>query len=443
MQEKRNTSLGEVATVPAQVVTTTSRSGRITTVRRPAFYKYLGIRFDSELTMDYQLEHALSQVKAACPQLRIVADALGEVISCLFLEKCVAPKVLWGNVAMSQSQALKVSKKMGLCLAHATKTNHKWMDMPQVKATLLPLVAEVTPWVVTQQRDVLCLQASITRATDKGGMCLAHQHERAAPRSLLEVGKRVPLDKWGLNQMAFGLPKNIFKRKVKMVARGIQSNWRRSIDLKHDAKYGRGSAAVFLQGMGEEHYMHSKEVKSEIQFWHEVVPNTVHREALFRAKFGLLPFVKANLFKWKSQLLKFSDQAASALMACDCGAHGPQDAQHVIMECLHVEEWRDSLIHELRDVVQKMQPTALAVWDSWSQADQMAVGFAPKFSSLFPKECNVLLKRVLAKGVAKLFLLLKDAYGENKGVTQSVVPYVTLASSQARDVSLFVNLDTV
>ena len=274
-------------------------------------------------------------------------------------------------------------------------------------------------------------------------MCLAHQHERAAPRSLLEVGKRVPLDKWGLNEMAFGLPKNIFKRKVKMVARGIQSNWRRSIDLKHDAKYGRGSAAVFLQGVGEEHYMHSKEVKSEIQFWHEVVPNTVHREALFRAKFGLLPFVKANLFKWKSQLLKFSDQAASALMACDCGAHGPQDAQHVIMECLHVEEWRDSLIHELRDVVQKMQPTALAVWDSWSQADQMAVGFAPKFSSLFPKECNVLLKRVLAKGVAKLFLLLKDAYGENKGVTQSVVPYVTLASSQARDVSLFVNLDTV
>ena len=77
----------------------------------------------------------------------------------------------------------------------------------------------------------------------------------------------------------------------------------------------------------------------------------------------------------------------------------------------------------------------------------MAVGFAPKFSPLFSKECNVFLKRVLAKGVAKLFLLLlvKDAYGGNKGVAQSVVrlPYVTLDPSQARNVSLFVNLDTI
>ena len=59
------------------------------------------------------------------------------------------------------------------------------------------------------------------------------------------------------------------------------------------------------------------------------------------------------------------------------------------------------------------------------------------------RSTNVFLKRVLAKGVAKLFLLLKDdAYGGNKGVAQSVVPYVTLDPSQARNVSLFVNLDT-
>ena len=128
-----------------------------------------------------------------------------------------------------------------------------------------------------------------------------------------------------------GMRKKRMKQRLKDIANSKSVEWRRAIDFSHECKYGRGSAVLFCKGVNEAHFKQGEGRKSEIEFWHSVIPNPVHREALFKANFGMFPCIKATVFKWGSQLDKFSSEAARRLMGCECGVKvggfpAPQDA---------------------------------------------------------------------------------------------------------------------
>ena len=297
-----------------------------------------------------------------------------------------------------------------------------------------------------QQKDALCLQAALTRGA-RAGVCLAHRHENANPFGLYQL-KSVS-DSWGCGLPVLNLPKPLFRKKIKVLARVKAIEGRKQIKLDHDAKYGRGSAAMCNRSLLSWHF-EPREHESEVKFWHRMVVNSVHREAVLRAKFGLLPFIKATVFKWGSQLAKFSEAGAARLMACGCGhafgASGalldlPQDVTHVLEECKFSEGWRLSVFEEIRTcVLEHAGRLRIPVWDSWSVAKRMEFLFTAHLEGTFGRECESRMKSILAKHLAYLFLNLGNWYGGNVPVRQLEVNQECLRAGQVVDRACFVEV---
>ena len=115
----------------------------------------------------------------------------------------------------------------------------------------------------------------------------------------------------------------------------------------------------------------------------------------------MFPYIKAVNFKWRNQLSKFSNGAAQKLMECGCGFKKggvvmPQDAMHVVEECLYLQNWRGELMRKLREVVVE-GGHKVNVWDSWDDGEKIDFVLRPCIVGVFSQECEIRLKRQIGK----------------------------------------------
>ena len=421
------TELGSVATLQGNVSVLKKRNGTEVRTFRPACYKYLGIKFDSHLDMKGQEEAALDKVKVACPQLRIIADALGDVLSVLYLERFVTPRVLYGSQTLPARAVKKVVSKFNLCLAHAIRVNHKWGRMPQAKTSLLPFVVGQVPWCVQQQKDTLSAQASLTRSSLRYGTCMAHKHELVAPLGLYPTRQVLKGASWkGVSVPMFALPRKLFKRAMAPCVAMEAQRALQAIPLESSTAYGRGSAYYFLKSLrcdiaGKPCAMDVS--RSKLVGWAGAVPDPYMREAVWKAQFGMFPCIKASLLKWKSQLDGFSQEAAASLMMCGCGLGKPQDAKHVVSECLWTDGLRVNAMSRMSHIIaaSPRDKHLLHMWSAWGVDKRLTRVFADE-KAMFSDSCAVALKRVLADWMRVLMDAVHSVYGDNKNVKDMVLP---------------------
>ena len=118
----------------------------------------------------------------------------------------------------------------------------------------------------------------------------------------------------------------------------------------------------------------------------------------------------------------------------------PQDAMHVVEECLHLQNWRGELMRKLREVVVE-GGHKVNVWDSWGDGQKIDFVLKPRVVGVFSQECEIGLKRQIGEALARLFLELKSVYGDNMDVSQMAVRVGGLTPADDVDSSVFV--DTV
>jgi hypothetical protein len=421
------TDLGSVATLQGTVSVLKKRNGSEVRTFKPACYKYLGIKFDSHLDMKGQEEAALDKVKLACPQLRIIADAMGDVMSVLYLEKFVTPRVLFGSQTLPAKAVNRVVSKFNLCLAHAIRVNHKWGRMPQAKTSLLPLIVDQIPWSVQQQKDTLSAQASLTRASLRYGTCMAHKHELVAPLGLYNTRQVLKGAAWkGVSAPMFAMPRKLFKKALVPCVTMEAQRVLQSISLASSPGYGRGSSFYFLGALrcdmaGKPSVLATRQ--SKLAGWAGAVPDPYMRETVWRAQFGLFPCIKASLLKWRSQLDGFSAEAAASLMECGCGLGKPQDAKHVVSECLWTSGLRGSAMARMSQIIadSDCDKHLMRWWASWGVDKKLARVFADE-RGMFSISCAAALKRVLADWMRLLMDAVQGLYGDNKNIKDMALP---------------------
>ena len=254
---------------------------------RTPSYKYLGVVFDPALSMTGHVARAAGKAKAFCPKVRVIAEIMGERMALLFLDKVVAPSVLWGAVALDTAARAKVAALQTPLVAEAVRVGHLWQRMPKPKAAEVLWMADTAPWQVVVERDILSAKRAIRTGRT---VCLAHQREAveaAAGGSLVECGKEA--GDWRLSEHAFRQNKREWKcgLKPRFLAR-VGKVKRDAVAVSvHDAKYGRGSAAVAAGVRGP---LPGKEVG----YWGRVLPVPAARQAMLRFKLGMIPGIKAK-----------------------------------------------------------------------------------------------------------------------------------------------------
>ena len=116
----------------------------------------------------------------------------------------------------------------------------------------------------------------------------------------------------------------------------------------------------------------------------------------------------------------------------------PQDAMHVVEECLYLQNWRGELMRKLREVVVE-GGHKVNVWDSWGDGEKIEFVLRPCIVGVFSHECEIALKRQIGEALARLFLELKSVYGDNRDVSQMAVKVGGLAPADGVDFSVFVD----
>lgn len=258
-------------------------------------------------------------------------------------------------------------------------------------------MAESAPWQVVCERDAL----SARRALRTGrSVCLAHQREAVEAdggASLVACDKDARV--WGVAPYAFGQNKRAWKKvmKPKFERRVYEVKKALVKDAGHDAAYGRGAGAVAAA-------TRVGVPGTEVAYWAKVLPSAVVRQAMVRFKLGMIPGIKANVYKWGGQLARFDLGDAKRLMACPCGfgdGSAPQDPYHVAFECAAARPFWEAAVLDMDVRVQKEDAAVKALWASFSMKEKCKWGLSAT-DSPFPATVAADLHKCMGAAVAKL-----------------------------------------
>ena len=93
----------------------------------------------------------------------------------------------------------------------------------------------------------------------------------------------------------------------------------------------------------------------------------MNRQALVRFKLGLIPGIKASVYKWGGQLARFDANDSKLLMACGCNGGpqlAPQDPHHVAFECNRVKPFWEEVVAVMDACVVKGSAVEAVLWAS-------------------------------------------------------------------------------
>ena len=190
---------------------------------------------------------------------------------------------------------------------------------------------------------------------------------------------------------------------------------------KHDGNYGRGSVAVAdATRVGQPGV--------EMSYWSNVVSSAVNRQALVRFKLGMVPGVKATVYKWGGQLARFSTVDAGRLMACGCGGGpelAPQDPYHVAFECTRVKPYWEEAVAAMDACIAKAPAVVVAVWNSLSFGQKCKWGLTAAdgaFQSGVAREMHECMAAAVAKFMARALSIFKDV----PSLRSLALPYVCM-----------------
>ena len=384
-------------------------------------YKYLGVVLDPKLSMEGHLARAAEKAKAHNPRVRVVAEVMGERMAMMFLDRVVAPSVLWGAAALDGAGRMKLAGSHTALLAEAVGAGHLWTRMPKPKAAEVMWMADSAPWQVLCDRDAL----SARRALRTGGsVCLAHQREAAeAADGTSLVDCDAAAAEWGMFPFHFWKKKALWKKRIQKRMRFRVPVVKKAMveASKHDARYGRGSAAIAeatrLARSG-----------AEIEYWARSIGSAATRAALIRFKLGMIPSIKATVYKWRGQLGRYSQEDAAKLMACPCGAGGvvgsPQDPLHLAFECVRTKPfWEEAVAAMDAQVAVAAAPVGVAVaWAGLSFVRKIQWGLTADDAG-FPAALAASLHQCAAAAVAKVMAAASDLFKDTPALRDLALPF--------------------
>jgi hypothetical protein len=256
---------------------------------------------------------------------------------------------------------------------------------------------------------------------------MAHKHELVEPLGLYSTRQLLKGTSWkGVSAPMFAMPRQLFKKALAPCVTMEAQRVLQLIPLASSPGYGRGSSFYFLRALccdiaGKPIVAVTRQ--SKLVGWAGAVPDPYMREAVWRAQFGLFPCIKASLLKWKSQLDGFSVEAKASLMVCGCGLGKPQDAKHVVSECLWTSDLRESALVRMSQVIvaSASDKHLVSMWSSWGVDKKLARVFADG-KGMFSASCAAALKRVLADWMRVLMDAVQGVYGDNKNIKDMVLP---------------------
>ena len=195
---------------------------------------------------------------------------------------------------------------------------------------------------------------------------------------------------------------------------------------KHDERYGRGSAAVAEATRLARHGV-------EIDYWASSIKSAATRAALIRFKLGMIPGIKATIYKWKGQLARYSLGDVAKLMACPCGVDGPQDPFHLAFECARTKPFWDEALAAMDGLVLGVvAPMDVAVaiavaWAGLSPSQKIKWGLTASDAG-FPAALAASLHQCAAAAVVKIMASGARLFGDSPALRDLALPFVCVSA---------------
>ena len=345
--------------------------------------KYLGLTVDSGLSATGHVEAKLRSAQARCAALDVIARAMGPSFALWYLRVHLAPSILYAlevvplgrphreRLAQLHTQLISEAVGLGALGGNPGRTNERADPLPIPCIRRDCLVAETSdlPWDVEVSRRTLRLLAGLNMAASATSQTLAKTVvSNQGGSAFVDRARRIG-QSWGITRLPVATSSKTSLQAWKVLVRaGADRAVGRYLAALTTARIGEtrpGYAAmdlVYAQTMPLTRDDHHK--------WSIQVPSLEIRDGLRQFKLGAIPQLRQRLAKRVPRFASLPPANQALCLECPCGAGGPQDTRHFILDCGFSRPARDAALGAMDGAM------ASALASSPSHAAAMAAWWA-------------------------------------------------------------------